>query len=67
VKILGILFVISGVFLFLLGIFSYASDIQLVIAFVGLNMAGIGSIIIYATGLKSDLYSIYEWIKIQKK
>jgi hypothetical protein len=66
-KILGILFVIIGVFLALVGFTSYASDIQLIVAFVGVNMAGLGSIMIYLTGIKSDLYSIYEWVKIQKK
>jgi hypothetical protein len=66
-KILGILFVIIGVFLALAGFTSYASDIQLIVAFVGVNMAGLGSVMIYLTGIKSDLYSIYEWVKIQKK
>ncbi len=66
-KILGVLFVIFGIFLTLLGFFSYASDIQLIVAFLGINMAGIGSVIIYLTGIKSDLYSIYEWVKIQNK
>jgi len=65
-KILGILFVIIGVFLALVGFTSYASDIQLIVAFVGVNMAGLGSVMIYLTGIKSDLYSIYEWVKIQK-
>lgn len=66
-KILGILFVIIGIFLALAGFTSYASDIQLIVAFVGVNMAGLGSVMIYLTGIKSDLYSIYEWVKIQKK
>ena len=66
-KILGILFVIIGVFLALAGFTSYASDIQLIVAFVGVNMAGLGSVMIYLNGIKSDLYSIYEWVKIQKK
>jgi hypothetical protein len=66
-KILGILFVIFGLILALLGFFSYASDIQLIVAFIGINMAGVGSLMIYITGIKSDLYSIYEWVKIQNK
>ena len=66
-KILGIIFVISGIFLALAGFTSYASDIQLIVAFTGVNMAGLGSIMIYLTGIKTDLYSIYEWVKIQKK
>ena len=65
-KILGILFVIFGVLLTLAGFFSYASDIQLIVAFIGINMTGIGAIMIYLNGIKSDLFSIYEWIKIQK-
>jgi hypothetical protein len=66
-KLLGILFVIFGLLLTLLGLTSYASDIQLLVAFVGINMVGIGAIMIYLTGIKSDLYSIYEWVKIQTK
>jgi hypothetical protein len=66
-KILGVLFVILGLMLTLVGLFSYASDIQLIIAFVGINMVGIGAVMIYLTGIKSDLYSIYEWVKIQNK
>ena len=66
-KILGILFVIIGIFLALAGFTSYASDIQLIVAFTGFNMVGVGSIMLYLTGIKSDLYSIYEWVKIQKK
>jgi hypothetical protein len=66
-KILGILFVIIGIFLALAGFTSYASDIQLIVAFIGVNMAGLGTVMIYLTGIKSDLYSIYEWVKIQKK
>jgi hypothetical protein len=66
VKILGILFVVFGIFLTLAGFTSYASDIQLIVAFTGINMAGIGSLMIYLTGIKKDLFSIYEWVKIQK-
>jgi hypothetical protein len=66
-KLLGILFVIFGLLLTFLGLTSYASDIQLLVAFVGINMVGIGAIMIYLTGIKSDLYSIYEWVKIQTK
>jgi hypothetical protein len=66
-KILGVIFVIVGILLALAGFTSYASDIQLIVAFTGINMAGLGSVMIYLTGIKSDLYSIYEWVKIQKK
>ena len=66
-KLLGILFVVFGLFLSLLGFLSYASDIQLIVAFIGINMVGIGAVMIYVTGIKSDLYSIYEWVKIQNK
>jgi hypothetical protein len=66
VKILGILFVIAGVFLTFIGFASYASDIQLIAAFTGINMAGIGALLIFLSGIKTDLYSIYEWIKRDK-
>jgi hypothetical protein len=66
-KILGVIFVIVGIFLGLAGFFSFATDIQLIVAFTGVNMAGLGSVMIYLSGIKSDLYSIYEWVKIQKK
>jgi hypothetical protein len=66
-KILGALFVVFGILLALAGFTSYASDIQLIVAFTGVNMAGLGSIMIYLTGVKGDLYSIYEWVKIPKK
>jgi hypothetical protein len=65
-KFLGILFAILGTFLTLVGFLYYASDIQLIIAFIGINMGGIGALMIYSTGIKKDLYSIYEWVKIQK-
>lgn len=66
-KLLGILFVIFGLLLTVLGFTTYASDIQLLVAFVGINMVGIGAIMIYISGIKNDLYAIYEWVKIQKK
>jgi hypothetical protein len=66
-KILGVIFVIVGIFLGLAGFVSFATDIQLIVAFTGVNMAGLGSVMIYLSGIKSDLYSIYEWVKIQKK
>jgi len=66
-KILGVIFVIVGFFLGLAGFVSFATDIQLIVAFTGVNMAGLGSVMIYLSGIKSDLYSIYEWVKIQKK
>jgi hypothetical protein len=42
----GILFIIGGVFWTLGGIISYASDIQLGIAVSGMNMIGIGAIMV---------------------
>jgi energy-converting hydrogenase Eha subunit E len=65
-KALGILFVILGGLLTVLGVASYASDIQLIVAFVGIDMAGIGAILIYLAGIKNDLYSLYQWVKKDK-
>jgi len=62
-KILGITFVVLGGLLAVLGFTSYASDIQLIVAFVGINMAGIGAVLIYLAGIKNDLYSLYQWVK----
>jgi hypothetical protein len=45
-KVWGILFVIFGVFWTIAGFISYKSDIQLGIALAGINMFGIGLIMI---------------------
>ena len=47
-KVWGILFVIFGVFWTIAGFISYKSDIQLGIALAGINMFGIGLIMIYS-------------------
>jgi hypothetical protein len=65
-KALGIIFVVLGGLLAVLGFTSYASDIQLIVAFVGINMAGIGAVLIYMAGIKNDLYSLYQWVKKDK-
>ena len=62
-KALGVVFVVLGGLLAVLGFTSYASDIQLIVAFVGINMAGIGAVLIYLAGIKNDLYSLYQWVK----
>ncbi len=49
-----------------LGFISHASDIQLIIAFVGIAIAGIGGIMIYLAGIKQDLFSLYQWVKKDK-
>jgi hypothetical protein len=36
------------------------------VAFVGIDMAGIGAILIYLAGIKNDLYSLYQWVKKDK-
>lgn len=46
-KVWGILFVIFGAFWTIAGFLSYKSDIQLGIALAGINMFGIGLIMIY--------------------
>jgi hypothetical protein len=53
-KTFGVLFVIGGVFWTIAGIVSYASDIQLGIAVSGINMIGIGSIMVHL-GFKADV------------
>ena len=65
-KVLGVIFVVLGGLLAVLGFTSYASDIQLIVAFVGINMAGIGAVLIYLAGIKNDLYSLYQWVKKDK-
>jgi len=65
-KALGVVFVVLGGLLAVLGFTSYASDIQLIVAFVGINMAGIGAVLIYLAGIKNDLYSLYQWVKKDK-
>lgn len=55
-----------GLFLTLLGFVSYASDIQLIVAFIGICMAGIGAIMISVAGIKNDLFSLYQWVKKDK-
>ncbi|CAB4707123.1 MAG: hypothetical protein F2672_04705 [Actinobacteria bacterium] len=65
-KPLGIIFVLLGLFLTLLGFVSYASDIQLIVAFIGICMAGIGAIMISVAGIKNDLFSLYQWVKKDK-
>jgi hypothetical protein len=46
-KVFGVLFLILGVVVAVLGFGSYASDIQLGIGFTGINMAGIGGIMLH--------------------
>jgi ABC-type sulfate transport system permease subunit len=65
-KILGIAFVVLGGLLAVLGFASYSSDIQLIVAFVGIIMAGIGAMLIYLVGIKNDLFSLYQWVKKEK-
>lgn len=65
-KPLGIIFVLLGIFLALLGFVSYASDIQLILAFIGICMTGIGAIMISLAGIKNDLFSLYQWVKKDK-
>ena len=65
-KPLGIIFIILGIFLTLAGLASHASDIQLILAFLGVCMAGIGGIMISLAGIKEDLYSLYQWVKKDK-
>lgn len=46
-KIWGILFVIFGIFWTVAGFISYKSDIQLGVALAGINMSGIGFIMVH--------------------
>jgi hypothetical protein len=51
-KVWGILFVIFGVFWTIAGFLSYKSDIQLGVALAGINMFGIGLIMIHLANKK---------------
>jgi hypothetical protein len=51
-KIWGILFLISGAFWCIAGFISYKSDIQLGVALAGINMLGIGLIMIHLANKK---------------
>jgi hypothetical protein len=51
-KVWGILFVVFGVFWTIAGFISYKSDIQLGIALAGINMFGIGLIMIHLANQK---------------
>ena len=56
-RIWGVLFVVFGAFWTIAGFISYKSDIQLAIALAGINMFGIGYIMIYMSKVsdkKSD-------------
>ncbi len=53
-KIWGILFAIFGVFWTIAGFISYKSDIQLGIALAGINMFGIGLIMIQISNKKDE-------------
>jgi hypothetical protein len=52
-KIWGIVFVVFGIFWTVAGFLSYKSDIQLGIALAGINMLGIGSIMVHLGGANS--------------
>lgn len=53
-KVLGIFFIIGGIFWTIAGFISYASDIQLGIAVSGMNMFGLGVVIVHL-GEKKEL------------
>ena len=61
-KIWGILFVIFGIFWTIAGFFSYKSDIQLGIALAGINMFGIGCIMVHL-GTQGSLKPSVEEVK----
>ena len=61
-KIWGILFVIFGIFWTIAGFFSYKSDIQLGIALAGINMFGIGCIMVHL-GTQDSVKPIAEEIQ----
>lgn len=46
-KVLGIFFIIGGIFWTIAGFISYASDIQLGIAVSGMNMFGLGVVMVH--------------------
>jgi hypothetical protein len=52
-KIWGIVFVVFGIFWTVAGFISYKSDIQLGIALAGINMLGIGSIMVHLGSMNS--------------
>ena len=52
-KIWGIVFVVFGIFWTVAGFLSYKSDIQLGIALAGINMLGIGSIMVHLGSVNS--------------
>ena len=52
-KIWGIVFVVFGIFWTVAGFLSYKSDIQLGIALAGINMLGIGSIMVHLGSVSS--------------
>lgn len=54
-KIWGILFIVFGGFWTLAGFATYASDIQLGIAVSGVNMIGLGLVLVFMSGLQNDL------------
>lgn len=54
-KVWGILFLIFGLFWTIAGFISYKSDIQLGIALAGINMFGIGLIMIHLANQKSEV------------
>ncbi len=58
-KIWGMVFVIFGIFWTVAGFLSYKSDIQLGIALAGINMLGIGCIMVHL-GLESNIKPIAE-------
>ena len=58
-KIWGVVFVVFGIFWTVAGFLSYKSDIQLGIALAGINMLGIGSIMVHL-GNQSNTKTIPE-------
>ena len=61
-KITGVVFVIAGIFWAIAGFVTYASDIQLGIALAGINMFGIGCIMVHL-GTQDSLKPIAEELK----
>jgi hypothetical protein len=66
-KITGVLFVIGGIFWALLGLATYASDIQLGIALSGICMAGIGGVLVGLSNVQRDLLNLWLWVKKSDK
>jgi hypothetical protein len=52
-KIWGIVFIVFGIFWTVAGFLSYKSDVQVGIALAGINMLGIGSIMVHLGSVKS--------------